>query len=297
MTPPQFIWIAAVLIMIVVVVAAVALVNRRGDETNSTGTGSSPAAIAKLAAPDVHSLLIDPANPDHVWFGSHAGLQESRDGGYTWRPGTLSNADAMIMAASAKDSATIYIAGHDVFNVSRDSGKTWQTTRGALPGSDIHAFAQNPKQPGQFFALFADAGLFFSIDEGMTWSELTSAPSGEGPVALAANGEALYAATSAGIQQSRDGGASWQPLPAQPAGRVISLAAPETNPSLLYAGTDQGLFTSADGGRSWSQLLANGSGVMAVATAPSDPRRLLAVSGDARVFRSDDAGTTWRAPK
>lgn len=81
-------------------------------------------SIATLDAPDVHSLLIDPTDPDHVLFGSHAGIQESRDGGFTWQPGALQNADAMSMATSSKEPATLFVAGHDVFLVSRDGGAT-----------------------------------------------------------------------------------------------------------------------------------------------------------------------------
>jgi len=81
-----------------------------GDDPSATA--AQP--IATLNAPDVHSLLIDPVNPDRVLFGSHAGVQESLDGGLTWQPGTLRNADAMSMAVSPKEATTLYVAGHDV---------------------------------------------------------------------------------------------------------------------------------------------------------------------------------------
>lgn len=265
-----------------------------------SGAQSPPTArpIATLDAPDVHSLLIDPANPDRVLFGSHAGTQESLDGGVTWRSGTLTNADAMSMATSPGDPATLYVAGHDLFLVSRDGGQTWQPVEHDLPGTDLHAFAQDPSDPRRLYALVVGAGIMTSIDGGATWDRLAQQPSGlAGHGALATNGPSLYAVTQTGLAVSQDQGSTWEPAETQPVSPVISLAIPADAPETLYAGTMSGLARSTDGGQSWTTLGPDGVPVLALAVAPADPNRVLFVSENGAVYRSDDGGATWSAPR
>lgn len=73
---------AAAVAVVVVAGALFAVLRPKGDDDGPRTGGPSP--IAKLDTADVHSLLIDPANPDRVLFGSHAGIMESRDGGFSW---------------------------------------------------------------------------------------------------------------------------------------------------------------------------------------------------------------------
>ena len=69
-------------------------------------------AWATLRTPDVHSLAFDPADPQHLFFGHHGGLLETKDGGRSWQPTALRGADAMNVAPSA--GGFFQIAGHDV---------------------------------------------------------------------------------------------------------------------------------------------------------------------------------------
>ena len=259
--------------------------------------GGNPAGarpIAAITAPDFHSLLIDPTNPDHIFFGSHAGIQESRDGGLTWQAGALQNADAMSMSVSPEEPSTLYVAGHDVFLASRDGGETWQPVDHDLPGTDLHAFAQDPLDPRRLYTLVVGAGLFSSTDGGSRWAPLaTQPPDLAGHGALATDGATLYAVTSAGLVRSTDDGTSWEPTPAQPNGMLISLVTPAAAPGTLYAGTDSGVAKSTDGGASWDALGPSDVPVLALAIAPSDPQRVLIVDDTGAVYRSDDGGGSW----
>lgn len=259
------------------------------------GRSEGDRSIATLDAPDVHSLLIDPTAPDHVLFGSHAGVMESRDGGFTWESGGLRDADAMSMAASPNDPATLYVAGHDVFRVSRDGGKTWQPLQSDLPGADIHAFASDPAAARRLYAYVAGDRIYASNDGGTAWAALPAQPSGP-PLALASNGAALYAATANGIEVSRDRGATWAPLPAQPAAGASSVAVTGSDPPVIYAGTPRGVAKSTDGGATWENRGSEGVPVAALAVAPSDPNRVLFVTPQGGVYRSDDSGKSWLAP-
>lgn len=267
------------------------------SDSSDEGPGAAASAqpIATLKSPDFHSLLVDPQNPEHILFGSHAGLQESHDGGVTWKEGTLRNADAMQLSASPKAPETIYATGHDVFQVSHDGGQTWQGLTPNLPGTDIHGFAQDVSEPHQLFAFVVGAGVFTSQDGGTTWQTLPTQPPGGGMhLALAASGGSLFAATDTGLVVSRDGGQSWEALPSQPSGQIISLAVPATDPQTLYAGTVSGLAKSTDGGASWTNLEPDGVPVLALAVTPSDADRVFLLSDAGAVYRSDDGGETWR---
>lgn len=265
---------------------------------NDGGTTSTVRSIATLKSQDIHSLLVDPADPNHVLFGSHSGVQESRDGGFTWKAGSLRNADAMSLAASPQAPATLYVAGHNVFLVSHDGGQNWQPVQHNLPGADLHAFAQDPNDPRRLVTLVAGVGLFASSDGGATWAPLPTSPPGGGMhLALAAGNATLYAATEAGIVVTRDGGAIWEPLPGQPDGGVMSLAIPASALETLYVGTANGLAKSTDGGASWAVVGPAGVPALALAVAPSDPNRVLFVADGGGVYRSDDGGASWLAPR
>lgn len=266
--------------------------------TNSRSDAEAAQPIAVLDAPDYHSLLIDPQDVDHVLFGSHSGIQESRDGGFTWQTGSLLNADAMIMAASPNAPETIYVAGHDVLQASHDGGASWQPVAHNLPGTDIHGFAQSPADPQRLYAFVVGFGGLTSPDGGATWEPFGSQPPGSSYLVLASNGTDLYAATDAGISKSSDHGASWEVLEEQPGQvTIFSLAVSADDPQAIYAGTPIGLIRSRDGGESWITVGPRGVPVLAIAVTPGDSARILILSDEGSVYRSDDGGTTWQSPR
>ena len=267
----------------------------RDDGSSSSADGPPP--IAQLDTPDVHSLLIDLNDPDHILFGSHAGTMESRDGGFAWAEATMQGKDAMSMARSPNNPSTIYVTGHDVVEVSHDSGATWQPLEHDLPGTDVHAFAQDPVDPDVLYAFVVGSGVLRSENGGANWAPLENQPPGGNPYSLAATGGQVYAATAAGVRVSADRGGSWRPLPSQPGGTPFTLAMSALDSRVLYAGTESGLMRSIDGGESWTALGPPGNAVFALAVAPSDPQRVVFVAQGGGVYRSDDGGTTWRAPR
>lgn len=283
--------IAVALAVVLLAIAWQAFSSR--DESETAGNGEIQ-PVAQLEAPDFHSLLIDPANADRILFGSHAGLQESQNGGVTWQEGTLRNADAMNLATSPNDAATIYVAGHDVFHSSQDGGQSWAPVQHNLPGTDIHGFAQDPADPKRLYAYVVSAGLLTSIDGGTTWSPLTTQPpSGGNHLALVANTTGLYVTTATGLVLTRNQGETWEAVAGKP-GPVISLAAAAQDSQLLYAGTQTGLLKSTDAGATWSPIGLPGETVVAaLAVAPTDPSRVLFVTPTGALYRSDDGGSTW----
>lgn len=255
-------------------------------------TDGSSAPIATFITSDFHSLLVDPANADRILFGSHAGIQESQDGGFTWQNGSLRDTDAMQLTVSPGSPQTIYVTGHDVFQISLDSGKTWQPQTHDLPGTDIHGFAQDPSDPRRLYAYVVRFGIFISGDGGASWQAVPTQPSSGG--VLAAGPGVLYTASGPTIMVSRDGGQSWKDLATLASGQVISLAVSPSHPQVLYAGTPTGVMRSNDGGVSWEDLGPTGVPILALTVSSSQPQLVLAVGNDGGLYRSEDGGETWR---
>ena len=170
-----------------------------------------------------------------------------------------------------------------------------------------------------------DAGLFFSDDDGESW---TFAGLGDREVwqLRGAGGATVYAATQpAGLFRSDDGGAAWEELPAfarfpkaadwclpltppLPA-RARALVVDRENPRRIRLGVEVGgVMSSDDGGETWTLGLPGGNPDLHMMFAhPERPEILYAstgygrvhgeaarVEGNAGVFRSDDRGATWR---
>src|SRR4051812_17014242 len=131
------------------------------------------------------------------------------------------------------------------------------------------------------------------------WELLTRWPGGT-VMALAAltdaSGEAVLAATAAGLHISRDGGRTWRWIQLGPSPVVTALVASPAfeRDGALLAGTERGLFRSSDGGRTW-QAVVSGSGIPALALAPEFATTGLAFAGTAAdgLLRSEDAGKIW----
>ena len=245
-----------------------------------------------LGTADVHSLAFDPSDESRLYFGHHGGLLETRDGGRTWQPTTVSGADAMNVRAAT---GRIQIAGHEVYVESTDGGASWQAVQTDLPGLDLHAFAVDPADADHAWAFAAGLGLFETTDAGR---HFTLRQSGNwGSLAAYRDGDAvvLLAVGPQGLVLSRDGGATWEPLtyPGSPLSGGLAAAA---DGSIIYAATTAGLRNSTDGGATW-QPTGFGRSALAVAVAADDGLEVAVVDEDTRVYRSSDGGASWPRPE
>ena len=259
--------------------------------------GASGQALYQFRESDYHSLALDPANPDTVYFGNHAGLQVSRDGGVSWSDTSLTGQDAMGLAAPAGGQRR-YAAGHNVFAVSDDGGETWRPQTNNLPGLDLHALAGSPSDPMRVYTSPAGQGFFTSADGGATWSTIAAPPVGGGgmgivALAVAADDPLHVYAGSSGLAESRDGGQTWTTLQSPP-GAVMALATSSSAGGQLYAGTERGVYARvAEGGWRRVALDANGT-ILALAAAPVlGGDRIVALDDGGNFYRSDDGGATW----
>jgi photosystem II stability/assembly factor-like uncharacterized protein len=251
---------------------------------------SSPVPWSRLGTHDAHSLVFAEGSTDHLLFGHHGGILESRDRGQTWSPLSI-RADAMGMAVTG---GSIYIAGHEVFMTSEDGGTTWSDVDAGLPSLDIHAFARDPANPERMWVYLAIGGLWESRDAGATWEIVYQGHLPQLVAVSTENGTELRGLDPfSGIVGSSDAGRTWSVLSTPPSAPVVSLAATPDGRIMLLGGGD-GLYRSDDGGKSWSAPILDEM-PLAISVSP-DGRVIAAVTRSTDYYRSDDGGRTWPGP-
>lgn len=281
-------WLVLVVLLVLgVIVAGFVVV------TNRPST-SEPKPIATVNTSDIHSLSFSPSEPDTVFFGSHAGLLKSLDGGRKWQATSLTNRDAMGLGMSG-DGKAIYVGGHGVLMKSPDKGQTWQSLVEKLPGNDVHGLAVDPANPANLYIFVVGYRLLKSVDGGQTWQVIsTQAP--DNTMNLTYGDQTLWLGTmDKGLLRSRDEGKTFES--ANGAGQagltgMVSALAFDPSSKTLYAGTGDGLFRSPDGGMSWSKL-GYTDGVGALAVSPTNPKVIVLVRPGGEVYRSEDGGLSW----
>lgn len=278
--------IAAALLLAVAAAAIVALtvLGRPGSD--------EPVAWATLGTSDAHALTFVGDDPDHLLFGHHGGLLESRDGGRTWASTGLTAVDAMQVAAPA--GGRIQVAGHEVYVESTDGGQSWQPVPNDLPSLDLHAFAADPQDPDRAWAFVAGVGLFATVDGGRTWDSIQPGNWGALTAYRDDRVTVLVAIGPSGLVSSRDGGETWRPI-AYPGAPLSGGLAASAEGSVLYAATTSGLRRSTDQGAAWEATEFDGV-ALAVGVNRNDAMDVALVDGETRFYRSPDGGATWPGP-
>lgn len=227
--------------------------SRGGDLSAGEGSGmthwfGTPAAAdTGEFAPGIHSIVVDPRDPDRILVAiSTAGVLESTDGGATWRGRNQGMLNDYLPDPAAE-------WGHDPHFV---------TLCRAQPN---HVWQQN------------HSGVFYSQDGAATWTRVSQPEVGvhfgfpiavdddDGRTAWVVPGKADSArmAIDGGlfVARTRDGGESWQPLreglPQDNAYDVVYRHALDNHGDCLAFGSTTGnLYVSEDRGEHW-QVVAN----------------------------------------
>jgi hypothetical protein len=257
-----------------------------GNATQGANSAPPTGNLAVLEG-DLHALMV--AEDGRLFYGQHAGVQVSKDGGATWSAPS-GGGDAMGMGGAGDK---LFLAGHDFFSVSRDGGASWRNPGfGNLPGTDIHGFAVAPN--GWLYANLAGRGLYRSTDGGAGWTAVTQATMSAMTLqATAGSPVTLYAnAIDQGVIRSQDGGRTWQLLTSALEGRASSFTVDPQSGALLVATGEGKLLRSDNNGDAWTALNAP-EALALLAVSPKDSKLIYAVGGSNQVYRSSDGGQTW----
>ena len=284
------------------------------------------------------ALAIDPQHSDTVLYATGElhdsgdsfygdGLFRSTNAGASWSQiaprGTIGSYVARI-AMHNTNSSILYSAGSRGFNRSVNGGVNWTPT---LTVDWCYDLAVDPGNNDVVYTAAYGFGVYKSIDQGQTWTQLTngipfSAGPGESPnfqrinLAIApSNPQVLYASfvdpsgLLYGMFRTADGGASWIQLAGTPdylGGQGWydnCLIVDPTDPNICYAGGmypygagNHGVIRTANGGTSWTDITVDVNGnsvhpdqhIMAFG-----PANTLWLGNDGGVWKTSDGGQHW----
>jgi len=217
----------------------------QGDGSGVTHWFGTPASEAGEFAPGIHSIAVDPRNPDRMLVAiSTAGVLETSDGGKTWR----SRNRGLLMDYLPNPSAEW---GHDPHYLELCSAEP------------DHVWQQN------------HCGVFYSSDGAATWKKVSQPASGvhfgfpvavdseHGKTAWVVPGKSDAQRTAVDgelfVARNSNGGENWQALrnglPQQDAYDVVYRHALHNNGDTLAFGSTTGnLYVSEDRGESWRSV-------------------------------------------
>jgi len=286
----RYSWLPWVVGITVVIFVALAMRAGQADRPAPGVAVSNPVVGA-----DLHSLVVDPTDPEKLFIGSHQGVSVSTDGGKSWEVvEALNGTDAMGWAFT--DDA-ILVGGHPGIMISDDGGTTFEPGNDGLPSTDAHALGAGRDV---IYAGLAGAGTFASTDDGRSW-ETRSEEVGGGFMGRIhvdpSDDEHLIAPDmQGGAMESIDGGRTWSTLGGSQGAMWVSWDQNDTDHIIV---TSQGsAVASTDGGGSW-EALEIPQGASIVEFSPHDPDLLFSAvleAPEASVYVSTDGGKTWARP-
>lgn len=269
----------------------------------SADGGATWAAQPKHFSNIIHKLLVDPTNGNVIYvFVGNVGLWRSSDQGDNFSLVSSAPATTGVTASAiSSDGAQIVVgtASGDIY-VSADRGATWSqrspiVTSPFLGYTYATAIAIDPTNRNVLVAGMINAGLYRSMDGGMTWTEVFHWQQQNYITGLAfdpANHNHLLFASGT-IWESSNGGASWNSMSGVTGFQV---AFDPTDSQRIYTADSNAVWRTSNGGASWT--IANISDgiyfgqpqILAV-----DPFNRLHIwsAGDATISASDDGGMSW----
>ncbi len=224
--------LAALVAFAIVAAAVAAILLSMGPTGQQAATSGRP-----FVGGDLHSLAVDPTDPDRVVVGGHEGGAVSDDGGRIWTQASgIEGADAMGWVIDPQDPSKMYVSGHYGFYRSEDGGKTFDEDNSSLPATDVHGLGMDPKNPDTLYAYVVDHGIYRSTDVGESWEPLSHEAGIMGPILVdPRNSDTLYVSSmQGGFRESTDGGKTWRTVAPLP-GMVMSIAQDQRDPNTFYA--------------------------------------------------------------
>lgn len=189
----------------------------------------------------------------------------------------------------------------------------------------------NPDRSTEFYAAYASGGVFYTNNNGTTFTPITdnAETSNIGDIAVDWKNGTIWVGTGEsnssrssyagiGILKTTDNGKSWTHVGLENSQHIGRIIINKNNPDEVVIGAvgnlytsskERGIFKTTDGGKTWTNTLFinEGTGVIDVAVSPTDANIMYAASwererkawdfvGDgagSAIYKSMDAGSTW----
>jgi len=258
---------------------------------------------------DIHKAVIDPSNPDRVYFATDGGIFVTDDGGTTFSGRNGGYQTAQFYANFSSSSSDPYFAiGGLQDNGSAIYDGTFEWIK--ILGGDGMSTAIHPLNDNIVYGSIYYLYLYRSKDRGMTFNTILPPTAlGEetafnGPFELAPSDPNIIYAARQGLYVSENGGENWQTLSKNIDGKnvVINIAIGPSDPSLLYVCTapkdgEPAKVLRTSNGTTWQIMedLPNRI-AMDVAIHPLDSRVAYVVFAGyntKHVFKTADDGQHW----
>ncbi len=268
---------------------------------------------------DIFSIAVDPAQPTRVFASACSGIYCSLNGGAVWRraqgiPGT--NRRTYVVAQDPHDPKRLYAGTSAGMWASTSQGDRWEKRNEYVATS----IAFHPRVKDCFYISTERHGLLWTRDAGQTFEERHNGFVSRSPQGVVAqdrgwriagelerlddipggpekayetrrdpfNPQRLWAATPRGLEESRDGGATWTRLDGGLGeGWIKSFTFDPKRKARAFALRGQRVFWTRDGGQSWFWLPADenvASRFRRLDILPTEEGLLFAASEDRGLF-------------
>ncbi len=243
-----------------------------GMQDNSTTIYTGEAAWTKVLGGDGMSAAIDP-DDNNIIYGSSQFLNifRSTDSGQSFKDITPSAIEPIFSAPfeiAPSNTRVLYAGARFIFK-SIDRGNTWFTPNPNFidQGNAILNIAIAPNNLNHLLVsttpnVTGKAGVFRSVNGGLSWTELTGLPDRIATdLVFHPENEDIAFITFGGfgsfhVYQTMNGGVNWFPidnnLPDLPHNTITIDPA---QPNNIYIGNDLSVYVSEDGGGTWSPFM------------------------------------------
>lgn len=292
----------------------------RSATSGNSGTWSATAGTG-LTTNILRSLVMDAADPTHLYAGTVEGFFYSTDGGGAWIE-SATELNTLTIAVDPATPTTVYAGTAQGLFKSIDGGASFTSANTGITDFTVVSLASDPEDPAIKYAATTHSGILRSTDSGASWSPFNDGLNDLQTTSIAIDASSSPAMLVAGTMNeglfrfpALNGNPVWERLGDELATRkIVAIVADPSRSGTLYAGTStSGVLVTGNGGLSWS---ANNDGIAneqseVCTVEPSDAcfhtnlevntlgidatnPSIIYTSLSARgVFKSSDAGTSW----
>jgi photosystem II stability/assembly factor-like uncharacterized protein len=208
----------------------------------STNNGMAWAQLGSpLTTTTITSIVVDA--PGNIYMGCGEGVFRSTDKGATWDQLNSGITDFNIQSLAVSKTGEIFAGSPTAIFHSTDLALDWKALPFTPPDTS-GIFLLTINTAGDLLAAVHDTGIFWSHDDGKSWSSIGTGLSGKVNAMLSTPSGHVFAGTTEGIFYLASGGGTW--VDATPGLGTVSVLSITRDPSgTVYLGTDgEGVFRS-----------------------------------------------------
>jgi len=209
---------------------------------------------------------------------------------------------------SGQSSANKTVGAGGMF-VTGDQGETWQaassllTAEGikSISGVSVYRIVDDPQDPNTMYLATTADGMFFTYNNGKTWSRPVSGPFLSGYVySIAVHPKVkctLYATNGAQVYRSDDCARSWTEMykESRTNTRVVSIAFNQFSPYQVFIGETNGdVLESTDSGNSWKVIKRFKFRLVNIIASPLEEGLMYITTQKNGLWRSENNGEDWK---